>query len=108
TDSLEAASSLYVAPNFETRSEKYRVPKRMLISGLVNDAVVNPRRPTARASLRPVEGTSVINPQAFADDLTPASKVDSWAISAAIRYGSRSCAADCFRIESQYTSGKIT
>jgi hypothetical protein len=51
---------------------------------------------------------SCISPHAFATDFAAGSNVDSWPMSAATRYGSRSWVAEYFRIESQYASGKMT
>ena len=55
----------------------------------------------SRATRRPVSGITCIKPYAFADDLISAVNVDSCAMSAAIRNGSRSCACEYFLISDQ-------
>jgi len=61
----------------------------MFVSAVVS--MLSEKRLDRRSSFaycRPVDGSSCINPYAFAADLTSAMNVDSCAMSAAIMYGS--------------------
>ena len=77
------------------------MPILTLVSGCDSDAVVNGRMPILRAYCRPVPGMTCISPRALADDRISAVKVDSCAISAETRYGSRLFALEYFSIRSQ-------
>ena len=65
------------------------MPILILVSAVVS-MLIEKRlgMPSIFAYCRPVDGRICINPYAFAADLTSAVKVDSCAMSAAIRYGS--------------------